>query len=145
MKRVMEGRCQERDSSPVSGAGRGKLRLSLLCSLLFLLGAALCSEEVKNPLPKPDRENRRVFSFSASLSDAQEVQFLRSRYGTGLYVETAVSIPLGIVMNWGAEEGEGGLEAFQRNVDNLFSQAKAQGVGLHLYFLTGASRALSGR
>ena len=144
MKRVMEGRCQERGSSPVSGAGRGRLRFSLLCSLLFLLGSALCSEEVKKPLPKPDRENRRVFSFSASLSDAQEVQLLRSRYGRGLYVETAVSIPLGIVMNWGAEEGEGGLEAFQRSVDNLFSQAKAQGVGLHLYFLTGASRALSG-
>ena len=140
----MKRRREKKSSSSVLGVGRGRLRFSLLCSLLFLLGSALCSEEVKKPLPKPDRENRRVFSFSASLSDAQEVQLLRSRYGRGLYVETAVSIPLGIVMNWGAEEGEGGLEAFQRSVDNLFSQAKAQGVGLHLYFLTGVSRALSG-
>jgi hypothetical protein len=115
-----------------------KYILSLLLILLTI------GEMYSVEMPKPDYNNSLIFSFTHYFleEEASEIDYVKSRFGNGLYARLSFSGFFGIDMDWNinpADSGSG-IQEFKDEMDNAITFAKQYNVAIHLTLNFGMAR-----
>ncbi|MDQ1355379.1 MAG: hypothetical protein QG657_5689 [Acidobacteriota bacterium] len=117
--------------------------VALLVALVALGAGSLYPSA--GELPRPTYDNSLVFSIVYPLTspDANtEVEYIKKRFGGGLYAPLVCSTFLTLDMDWHINPAgaNSDIEYFKTKLDELLQKAKTYGVGLHITLIYGISR-----
>ena len=113
-----------------------------LINVLFvvLLFGHLYSAE----LPKPNYDNSLIFSITHYFLDGDEaeIDYIKSRFGNGIYAPLCFSDFSGVPMNWNINPGSSGsnIQTFKNEMDKIIAFAKQHNVGIHMILNYGMAR-----
>lgn len=95
-------------------------------------------------IPKPTYDNSVVFSFTHYFLGAEdsEINYIKSRFGNGIYAPLCFSGFFGVEMSWGVNPGSSwnNIQSFKNTMDNVIAFAKEHNVGVHLTLNYGMAR-----
>jgi len=115
-------------------------KLLILLLMVLLVFGYLYPEE----LPEPTYDNSLIFSITVNFlyEDEKEIEYIKSRFGGGLYAPLLFSTFEGIDMAWTINPADSGtgIQGFKTQLDFMIDFAKQHGVGLHLTLNYGMSR-----
>ncbi len=115
----------------------------LLCaSIITISTASLSAEE----LPVPTYDNALIVSIEHSITDLEEVDYIKNYFPLGLYTWLAFShTHIDPVLDWHAGWGnaDNGIQDFKDKIELYIHNAKEKDVRLHIVLCAGLSRGLS--
>lgn len=113
--------------------------LYLTAALLLLVFPGMGEE-----LPRPGYDNSIVISMTYAISNAtpQEIAYMKSQFGNGLYAPLCVSSFLGVNLGWHVDisQAETYMANFKKTAEDWLKKARLHGVGLHIILNFGISR-----
>ena len=109
--------------------------------LSFLLPGATAAEE----LPVPTLKNSLIVSIEHIVTDAAEIEYIKSNFPWGLYTRlsfsrTVIAPELAWKSDW--NNADAGIQAFKNEINTLMAAAENAGVYLHPVLSSGLARIL---
>jgi hypothetical protein len=110
----------------------------------LLLVVLLFGYSYGEEIPRPTYDNSLIFSITHYFlnEDMVEIEYIKSRFGNGMYAPLYFSGFVGVEMDWNIDinNAGNGIQAFKDELDAMIAFAKQHNVGIHLTVNYGIAR-----